>query len=186
MTGLESVVNVHPLWVHFPIAITILALIFEGLGRIGKWEFPGGLATALIYSAAISAVVTVVTGFIAADSLGHDAPGHDLVHEHREFMIIYTLIIVLLALANLYITKRGGEKVVNVWIKGLRPSVLVVAVVILTMGADKGGELVFLHGLGVRQVTTIQPDDAPAALPPGQADSTEVKPRSDDGYDHVH
>jgi len=186
MTGFESVMNVHPLWVHFPIAITILALIFEGLGRLGRQQSATGVATALIYSAAISAVVTLITGFMAADSLGHDSPGHDLVHQHREIMIVYTVVIVALALANLFISRRASEYFAKIWMKTLRPLILVAAVAVLSLGADRGGELVFRYGLGVRQVTTIQSDDAPAAQPAGQADSTEVKARSDDGHDHVH
>ncbi|MEE9464865.1 MAG: DUF2231 domain-containing protein [Candidatus Neomarinimicrobiota bacterium] len=186
MTGFESVVNLHPLWVHFPIAITILALIFEGLGRLGRQEFATGVASALIYSAAISAMVTLVTGFMAADSIGHDSPGHDLVHQHRDIMISYTVIIVALALANLFISKRAGEYFAIIWIKTLRPLILVAAVAVLSLGADKGAELVFRYGLGARQATAIQSDDTPALLPSGQADSTGAIAPHDDGHDHVH
>ncbi len=184
MSGFESLLNVHPLFVHFPIAITILALVFEGAARLNREKFPLAIATALIYSAALTAIVTVLTGFNAADTLGHDSPGHDLVHTHREFMLFYTALIVVLALGNFIITKRAGDRLASTWGKVFRPGLLIMATVMLVWGSDMGGQLVFKHAMGIQPPATPSPGEAQ----PGQASSPgdSAKPVQHDDDGHVH
>ena len=181
MPGLEALLNIHPLFVHFPIAITIMALVFEGASRINKDRFPLVISTALIYSGALAAAVTVVTGLNAADTLGHDSSGPDLVHTHRNFMLYYTAVIVVLAAANFIIAKKAGDQLAATWGKVFRPGLLIMATAILVVGADIGGQLVFKHGMGVQLPETISTGQAPAA-----ADSAKAVEPDDDGHDHVH
>ncbi len=183
MSGFESLLNVHPLFVHFPIAITILALVFEGAARLNREKFPLVIATALIYSAALSAVLTVLTGFNAADTLGHDSPGHDLVHTHRELMLFYSAVIVVLALGNFIIAKRAGDRPASIWGKVFRPGLLIMATVVLVWGSDLGGQLVFKHGMGIQPPATPSSGEAlPEQAAPG--DPTNEVQHEDD--DHVH
>lgn len=181
MPGLEALLNIHPLFVHFPIAITIMALVFEGASRLNKDRFPPVISTALIYSGALAAAATVVTGLNAADTLGHDSPGHDLVHTHRNFMLYYTAVIIVLAAANFIIAKKACDQLAATWGKVFRPGLLIMATAILVVGADVGGQLVFKHGIGVQQPETISTGQAPAA-----ADSAKAVEPHDDGHDHVH
>ena len=181
MPGLEALLNIHPLFVHFPIAITIMALAFEGASRLNKDRFPPVISTALIYTGALAAVVTVVTGLSAADTLGHDSPGHDLVHIHRDFMLYYTAVIVVLAAANFIIAKKAGHQLAATWGKVFRPGLLIMATAILVVGTDIGGQLVFKHGMGVQLPETISAGQAPAAT-----DSAKAVEPHDDGHDHVH
>ncbi len=150
MPGFENVLNVHPLFIHFPIALTCTALLFEVLYFTRKSDQWRLTATALIYLAALSAVVTVITGYRAADILGHDAPGHDLVHGHRDIMLWFTGILVVLAAANAFLSRPPLADKVPIWPKLGRPLLLLAAVVVLLIGADRGGQLVFRHGMGVR------------------------------------
>ncbi len=186
MSGFESLLNVHPLLVHFPIAITIMALVFEGAARLNREKFPLVIATALIYSAALAAIVTVLTGFQAAGTLGHDSPGHDLVHTHREFMLFYTAFIVVLALGNFIITKRAGERLASTWRKVFRPGLLVMATVVLVLGSDLGGRLVFEHGMGIQPPATPPAGQALPVQATAAGDSTKPVQLHDDGHEHVH
>ncbi len=192
MSGFESLLNVHPLFVHFPIAITILALVFEGAARLNREKFPVVIATALIYSAALAAIVTVLTGFHAAGTLGHDSPGHELVHTHREFMLFYSALIVVLALGNFIITKRAGERLASTWRKVFRPGLLVVATVVLVLGSDVGGLLVFRHGMGVRMEapTDVGHDNSTPGSQnrsqTGADESHQDSPEHGDSHEHEH
>ncbi|MCH7939504.1 MAG: hypothetical protein IID13_07145 [Candidatus Marinimicrobia bacterium] len=187
MPGFEALLNIHPLFVHFPIAITIMALVFEGASRLNKDKFPPVISTALIYSAALAAIVTVVTGLNAADTLGHDSPGHDLVHIHRDFMLYYTAFIVVLAVANFIIAKKAGDRLAGTWGKMFRPGLLIMATAILVVGTDIGGQLVFKHGVGVQLPETMSTGQAlPGQEPAAGSDSAKVVEPHDDGHDHVH
>jgi len=80
LPGLAALHNVHPMFVHFPIAFFLGALAME-LVAIWVHERFHFVATWMLYLAALSAVVTATTGFlamnqIAAASGGHAAPGH--------------------------------------------------------------------------------------------------------------
>ncbi len=127
--GLFNAPNVHPLFVHFPIVLWAVAALFlvigAGRGRddvtaCGRW---------LLYLGAASSVVALVTGYLATESMGHGAPGHEFVHDHKYFMLVATAIGVVAATTML--------------------------------GADRGANLVFQHGIGT-----------PAAAEAAQTSST--------------
>lgn len=153
MPGLENVLNIHPLFVHFPVALTPVALLFEVLyiffGK-DRWRL---IASALIYVSATASVAAVITGYIAADTLGHDAPGHDLVHVHRDIMVWFTAILVTLAILNAILSSESLRGRFPIWTMLIRPVTLLAATVILVIGADRGGQLVFQHGMGVKMET---------------------------------
>lgn len=142
--------NVHPLMIHFPIAFFLGALAMEGMAvvRDEKFHF---VATWMLYLGTLSALIALPTGFIAADMIaatdprGHDAPGHDFIHVHRDWMVATTLFGTVLSVylfwinaSKRWISQRWGL------LLGLGVLSLLVA-----MGADRGGRLVFEFGTGV-------------------------------------
>jgi uncharacterized membrane protein len=149
LPGLAALHNVHPMFVHFPIAFFLGALAME-LVAIWVHERFHFVATWMLYLAALSAVVTATTGFlamnqIAAASGGHAAPGHEFIHLHRNWMVSVTTIGILLSMYLFWINKRK-QWAVQRW--GLLLGLLVLSVV-LTLGADRGARLVFEFGIGV-------------------------------------
>lgn len=148
LPGLEASQNVHPMFVHLPLGLWPVALAFfvvgaarhsERLIEVGRW---------MLYLATVAAVVAAATGWFAAGGLGHDSPGHDLVHIHRNWMLVATgLSILTSALAFAFRRARGGAKP---W--------LTTAAVVLTfgtaaLGADRGAYLVYGKGVGVSRDT---------------------------------
>ena len=183
MPGLDATLNIHPLFVHFPIALTLAAmpLIFYSFftGKSG----PMDAAATMIYLAAGFAIVTAITGLMAADSLGHDAPGHDLVHVHRNLMYWYTGLITTLALVNFVIRRDGARDWVSHWgTKAVRMVLLFSSAVILIIGADRGALLVFGHGMGgtYQTETGNMGDEGPVQMEGEGQDSV------DDHSDHEH
>ncbi|WDT73508.1 MAG: hypothetical protein MPW17_23090 (plasmid) [Candidatus Manganitrophus sp.] len=109
MAALQN--NIHPLLIHFPIAFFLGALAMEGLAvlRDEKFHFA---ATWMLYLGTLSALVALPTGFIAAniaaatDPRGHDAPGHDYIHIHRNWMVATTAVGILLTGYLLWINQK--------------------------------------------------------------------------------
>ncbi len=91
----------------------------------------------------IGAVWALGFGWWAAELLGHDSPGHDLVHNHRDFMIAASVL--SLSITGLAWWKRHEH---GRWRIGLLALSLVL-VVVMALGSDRGAELVYRYGVGV-------------------------------------
>ncbi len=165
LPGLAAVENVHPLIVHFPIALWSVALLFWALGlrgraelwRTGRW---------LVYLGALAGLAAVATGLLAADRIGHDTPGHDLVHVHRNFMIAATALGSATAVLAWAWRERGEPRVRAVLLAGLALTAAVCA-----LGADRGALLVYGHGVGTHLAKSAEP--APATEAEGHHDHEE-------------
>lgn len=148
LPGLQNAQNIHPLFVHFPIALILVSLLFEAIWWLTKKEQFRNTATSLLYLGALSAVAAVITGYIASNGLGHDAPGHEFVHEHRDVMLWMSGLLVVTTFLVVFVrTLREGQ-----WRRLLIAPLLVISG-LLIYGADKGGQLVFEYGTGVRAVS---------------------------------
>lgn len=185
LPGLGAVRDVHPLIVHFPIALWSAALLFWLLGlggsgdlwRAGRW---------LLHLGVLSALAAVLTGLWAADRVGHDTPGHDLVHVHRNFMIAATALGVATAvLAWVWRGRREG------WTRPALLGGLVLTVAVCALGADRGALLVYGHGIGTRVEhpgNVVSEHGAPKAGVRGEAEpsgSEESHPHPE-GAGHAH
>lgn len=186
MPGFENTLTIHPLFVHFPIALTLVALLFEGWYWVQRKDHLRQSATSLIYLAALAAVVTVLTGLQAADSLGHDSPGHDLVHVHRDIMLWYTGIMAVLALVNVALARGYLPSVAAHWRRLGRPVLLLTAAIVLVVGADRGGQLVFQYGTGVNLESTATPETGQGHEEEQMVPTTDAVPAGHEDHDHEH
>ena len=146
LPGLSHAPNIHPLVVHFPVALWPAALLFAVVGawrgrddlfKVGRW---------LAYLGMIGAALAVATGFLATAEMGHDAPGHDLVHVHRDFMIVASILGLVTTILFAALRKRQSKAVQWTLVAALSLSV-----VVMTLGADRGAALVFQYGVGTSQ-----------------------------------
>ena len=148
LTALQN--NTHPMLVHFPIAFFLGALVMEGMAvlRDEKFHFA---ATWMLYLGTLSALIALPTGFIAAnlvaatDPRGHNAPGHDFIHIHRNWMVATTAVGVLLTGYLIWINNKG-KWASHRW--GFLMGLVILAALV-ALGADRGGRLVFEFGTGV-------------------------------------
>ncbi|MFT7578698.1 MAG: putative membrane protein [Myxococcota bacterium] len=154
MPGLDVAPNIHPMLVHFPIVLWVSALALWTLGvarsrsdlfRSGTWFLSIGTLTA---------VITLISGYLAADGLGHDSPGHDLVHGHRDLMLVATIVGAALTALAWLLRRRQGRLV-----RWSLVATLLALNAVTTLGADRGALLVYGHGMG-----TVQ--NAPSSEPP--------------------
>ncbi len=175
--GLNALEGIHPLVVHFPIVLTLLALLSQ------VWEqlrgLPDGLKKApvlLLYLSAVSALVSVATGYWTTELLGHETPGHEFVHTHRDVMVWYTSILVLGTLVHL-IVKKCQTGIYRLFL-------LIVTTGIMVVGTDLGGQLVYRYGVGVKSGISSSENSEDQGEAEGQEkQETHIHPN---GSEHVH
>jgi len=157
LSGLKEVMNVHPLFVHFPIALLLSSTAFYFLGTIFKKGDLIAAAKWALYFGTLSAAVTVWTGLQAANTIPHGGAVHEIMMVHQYFGFVVLGLSLMLS-AWLFFSKA------NIPSKGkpLFLLALLVLAVVLTQGADLGGRMVFLHGVGVGRKSMLQEEKAHA------------------------
>lgn len=84
--------RLHPLVLHFPIALLVIALLFEVLAKRGQQEFAKG-AQLLLWLGAFTAVISAIAGYLLSINGGY--AGDSFVF-HKWFGLATSLIVVLL------------------------------------------------------------------------------------------
>ena len=141
--GLFELPNLHPLFVHFPIAFWFGAF---ALSCLGAWRSATAfqLGIWMLHLGTLTGLVAVVSGFVAAAPLDHAAAGHDLVHVHRNLMLVASILSVI-ASATVFLLRRDHGRRSH-----LTQVALIAAVAgLAALGADRGAVLVYRHGVGV-------------------------------------
>ena len=147
----EWVPNVHPLIVHFPIALLVVAVLLDLL----RWIRPlsrllTGPATLLYLLGVLGAAGAVWTGRAAADTVRVPLEAQTVLSDHDD-RAIYTLIFfaafaVLRTILYLIRLDRKG------FARFALPVIGLVGVAFLWRTGELGKELVYKHGVGVAAV----------------------------------
>lgn len=152
--------NVHPLLVHFPIAILILAFVFDILAFFvpEKWWNPT-IVTLLYAAGAIFAAIAYFSGQAAENSIPIRPAAEKTLQSHSE-LALYTLLFFAF-----YVTIRLALTWDKPLIKrGLHTGLIIAALAglcLLYLTADYGGKLVYGYGTGTGQLLSA-PDHPPA------------------------
>ena len=165
--------NVHPLIVHFPIAILVLAVLVDVIGLAFKNRVFFRRAAVLLYVAGgLAAAAAFLTGQDAGDSVFLPDGANAVLTEHAD-MALYTLWyygvygVIRLLMHVLRFDVRMSFRI---------PLVLVAAggLFLVYETAEYGGEMVYRHGVGVEAV-----DASPSIVLPA-ADSVSAGPVSNE------
>jgi uncharacterized membrane protein len=148
LPGWNALLNAHPVFVHFPIAFWVGALIFEALALIAKKDEFHRTGVRLLYLGTLLAPLAVFTGLDAEASVPQ-GPAHEVAETHKYLML--GAVTVAAALSMLAALRRELSPALRrVFFLGL-----LVLAVLVALGADRGAQLVYQYGTGVDWSTAL-------------------------------
>lgn len=187
MPGISILDNIHPLLVHFPIALLVTFFLIDGAGTLLsklRWR---EVATPLLYIGTLAAAFTVIAGFQAAYSAPHTHTTHVLMLRHQAFGISVAALAIILSirrhLASYFFleSKTYGHFALSG-----------ILVMLLILGADLGGLMVYHHGVAVtpvmqyqKRLEQIKQRHYPTPKPQNHSHSTPHS-HAHDGHQHTH
>lgn len=149
---IEIIPNWHPIFVHFTVGLCSTAVIFYLLTyltsrlKIVSIRHVTDLETAgrwCLWAAGFTAIMTVLAGLYAFNTVRHDGTSHIAMINHRNWALPTAAAIVLVALWSIW---RDYKR------KKLTLSFIIVLLIVqgmLLATAWRGAELVYRYGLGV-------------------------------------
>ena len=151
LNGVGELINAHPLFVHFPIALLLTSPAFYFLGAVLKKEQPFIAGKWALVTGTIAAGFAVWTGLEAAKTVPHEGGVHELMTVHQYFGYgIFGLSVVLslwVLITKFNLPEKG---------RILFLVLMVMLGAIVTQGADLGGRMAFQHGVGVGKKSMMQ------------------------------
>lgn len=138
----------HPALVHVPIALAMVALLFDVAARLRKGANEA-CATVLLVLAAVGSVAAVVSGQAAQDAAVVPAAARDLVARHEDLGVLAMVGLLTLAAVRGVVAWRRWRHPLLGWVQTL---LLAVVVGLVGLTGHLGGTLVFEHGVGTAPV----------------------------------
>jgi uncharacterized membrane protein len=147
LPGFAAMPNIHPLLVHFPIALLLTFFFVDVLGSLFSSDNMRRVAGYFLYIGTFSAVLTVIAGLQAATTVPHGMVIHAIIERHEMFGFTVTILAFLLSIWRLLVRGflSGFANFIYLFMAGL-------TCLMLTLGADLGGMMVYKHGVGVAAV----------------------------------
>ena len=147
---IEITPNWHPVFVHFTVALLILAAAIYLLSHfLPKGELANQLAIVARWNLWFGVgftLLTVAAGWYAYNTVAHDTPSHLAMIEHRNWAMATFVLLLGIAGWEYYLSRHGRGKG---WpFTGL----LVIMAGLLLSTAWHGSELVYRYGLGVMSI----------------------------------
>jgi uncharacterized membrane protein len=150
LPGLRAALNYHPIFVHFPIVLWLAALLFQLLAVWRASDELQRMSARMLYLGTLAAIVTVVSGLAAANSV---PPGDAMrtVGIHETLMLVATSLAGALCMLAFFARKNFTAQLSKIMLAGL-----FILAVLLTIGADRGAQLVYGYGAAVNWSTVQQ------------------------------
>jgi uncharacterized membrane protein len=150
--GLAGLDNIHPLLIHFPIAFLSAFFVWDVIASVLKKPHWRDVASYFLYFGAVGAVFTVIAGFVAAYSVAHNEVVHEIMLRHQYFGLGVMTLAILLSVWRFKsgVAITGGANHFFLILSGLM-------CVLLILGADLGGLMVYNYGTAVHLIPT--PDE---------------------------
>ncbi len=140
---------IHPAIVHFPIALSLVAVLLDLVSRHRRGRGLESAGGALMVLAALASVVAVLTGQAAHDEAVVPAAAAALVARHEEVGEIAMWLLLVVAAVRVGLAVKGWFRGAVAW--------LYLVIALAAAGAAGyngylGGKMVFDHGVGTAPV----------------------------------
>ncbi len=152
----------HPAVVHFPVALTFVALLFEAASRAPRWRALETASLVLIVLAALGAVGGVVTGKLAHEEAVVPVEARALVEQHDQLGLLVTGGLLLLAVARALLARGCRQQGPGGL---LYLALLCVVCGVMSYQGHLGGRLVYEHGVGTAPLLS-PPVSGSGSVPP--------------------
>ena len=156
--GLGQVFNVHPVFVHFPIALFPTALLFYLIGIIRKRTdilLAGQICLGLSLA---GTAISVLTGYLAQESFPHGETIHRMMGTHQMLgFAILTQAVVLMIWS--FLKREGKPKASPLFLVLFGMTTLAIL-----QNADLGSRMVFVEGAAVKTVTSKSDPEPPSII----------------------
>lgn len=151
----EIIPNYHPFMVHFTISLIVvsfgmllLAYVLKTKPRIQEECFI--VSRWCLWLAALASGLTIVAGFHAYYTVGHDAISHKVMTIHRNWGMTTFMIIWLMAIWSFILHLKNKSP------RWLFAVSLAVTVILVMVTGWYGAELVFRYGTGVKSLPQVE------------------------------
>jgi uncharacterized membrane protein len=175
--GIALMENIHPLFVHFPIAFFIAFFLVDSAGSLAKkpkWRY---VASWLLYLGTVAAAFAVTAGLFAADTVAHGEDVHEIMEQHEHFGIAVLSLALLLSAWRM---KQWGLN--NLSANSIFLGLSALLCLLISLGADLGGLMVYQYGVSVKP-TAIGKELSGVSQGQGNAPAS-VEPAQEAGRDH--
>ena len=138
---------IHPMVVHFPIALLLVGFVAEVTGAIFKKEFFSKAAFYLIIIGALGVVAAYFSGNFAGDGITETGPLKQALELHQSSAILTVWLVVATALfrvALVVLKKFRGR------LQWIAVALFLITVLSMSQTGHYGGQLVYKHAAGVR------------------------------------
>ena len=153
MPGFAGMVNVHPLIVHFPIAFLLAFFVIDLMGSLINKENWRQFSSGLLYLGTIFAGAAMIAGLLAEGSVEHGENVHLILERHKFIGIAVFCLSMLLSIWRLL---SGG--VAKGFANFIFISCAALLNILIILGADLGGMMVYKHGVAVEAVEETMMD----------------------------
>jgi uncharacterized membrane protein len=137
--------NAHPLIVHFPIALLIVAGIFAILYVFSDKTIYKELLFWNLIIGTIGLYGAIITGIIASNTIVHNEEIHEIMTIHKYFGLTSTILFTIL---SLWLILRKSKLVAIE--QRIFTFIIIVCIVVMTYGSFLGGKMVYEKGAAVK------------------------------------
>jgi uncharacterized membrane protein len=150
LPGLKAALNYHPMFVHFPIVLWLAALLFELLAVWRGSDEIQRTASRMLYLGTLAGLVTVLSGFEAGNSVPQ-GDAQRVMGIHETLMLLSTSLALALCLFAFVERKGFTPPMRKIMLLGL-----FLLGILVTIGGDRGAQLVYGYGSAVNWSTAQQ------------------------------
>lgn len=143
---------VHPIVVHFPIALLFTGVLFESLGFLRRRDEFRRFGHWLLMLGMIAAIVAAGFGWWGEEAVkGAGVPG-DAIERHESFAVASLITFGLLLIFRRWARGRWSGRETAIYL-----AMAVVGLLLLATTGYFGGDLVYRYGAGVQKPASVPP-----------------------------
>ncbi len=143
----------HPMIVHFPIALLIIGFFSDVTGLLLKRQFFNWVGFYLLILGTLGLIAAFVTGNIAGDGLVEEGPLKRAleIHESSAELTLWIMAAAALFRLGMLLAKKSSGN----W-RWIAVGLYFIGVISLARTGHYGGQLVFNHAAGVQLVVSVE------------------------------